>query len=465
MLSIAVQNHRILKSRRARRRQTFPQRCSLSKIHFMPNHLRARLLRLPSRVIQTAVIDYPDRLHFLQSCHYNTPYRPGLVKAWNHCGAQKITIHSTTLVASPVLNEVYFPLTLRAESPLNSRVTSNNPGPNLTELLARNGEQTALHERAAAAARTHFGDTVFVRAVVELSNFCRENCHYCGMRRANRELNRYRAKFEELAELLLHHLPSSVTDVNFQAGEDPIAARELAIPLIQLLRRETDLGVSVCLGTLDHSLYNELREAGASIYILKFETSNASNYDAFEAPGKFNERLDHIRHLAATGWNVSSGFICGLPNEKPEDWLASLQLANSLPLAGCSVSPFVPGEATPLANAETGEIDLVLNCMAAMRLMRPDWVIPAVSALNICQPELGYRRGLRTGANLVTMNLTPAGLRENYVLYKRDRFIMDEERILRALDAEGLKPSKIGLAKFYETRRLTRAVPVPTAAI
>lgn len=319
--------------------------------------------------------------------------------------------------------------------------------------MARNGEQGLLHERAAAAARTHFGDTVFVRAVVELSNFCRENCHYCGMRRGNRGLDRYRAKFDQLAELLLNHLPASVTDINFQAGEDPIAARELAIPLVQLLRRETDLGISVCLGTLDHSLYNEVREAGASIYILKFETSNISNYDAFEAPGRFDERIEHIKWLGANGWNVSSGFICGLPNETPEDWLNSLKLAGSLPLSGCSVSPFVPGEATPLSDAQTGDIDPVLNCMAAMRLMRPDWVIPAVSALNICQPELGYRRGLRTGANLVTMNLTPAGLRENYVLYKRDRFIMDEERILGALEAEGLKPSKVGLAKFYEKRR------------
>lgn len=332
-------------------------------------------------------------------------------------------------------------------------MTSKTTGPSLGELLARNGEQGALHERANAAARHHFGGEVFVRAVVELSNFCRENCHYCGMRRSNRGLDRYRAKFDDLAELLLHHLPASVTDVNFQAGEDPIAARELAIPLIKLLRRETDLGVSVCLGTLDHTLYNELREAGASIYILKFETSNLGSYKTFEAPGNLEERLNHIRWLAENGWNVSSGFICGLPNETPEDWLASLRLAGSLPLAGCSVSPFVPGESIPLAGARSGEIDLVLNCMASMRLMRPDWVIPAVSALNICQPGLGYRRGLRTGANLVTMNLTPEGLRDKYVLYKRDRFIMDEERILGSLEAEGLKPSPIGLAKFYENRR------------
>jgi biotin synthase len=89
--------------------------------------------------------------------------------------------------------------------------------------------------------------------------------------------------------------------------------------------------------------------------------------------------------------------------------------------------------------------------------MRPDWVIPAVSALNICQPGLGYRRGLRTGANLVTMNLTPANLRDHYVLYKRDRFIMDEERILGALEAEGLKPSRVGLANYWKSRSAASA--------
>jgi biotin synthase len=331
--------------------------------------------------------------------------------------------------------------------------------PRVEDLLARNGEQAALHERAAAATRARFGDEVFVRAVVELSNFCRENCHYCGMRRSNRGLKRYRGELAALTDLLLNHLPASVTDVNLQAGEDPVAVREIAIPLIQALRRETDLGISVCLGTLDHGLYNDLRDAGASIYILKFETGVPEHYRDFEAPGKFDERIAHIRWLAENGWNVSSGFICGLPSETPQDWLTSLQLAASLPLSGCSVSPFIPGEATPLSTGVGADIELVLNNMAAMRLMRPDWVIPAVSALNICQPGLGYRRGLRTGANLVTMNLTPAELRDNYVLYKRDRFIMDEQRILGALEAEGLKPSRIGLAKYWKARAL-----VPTLA-
>lgn len=279
------------------------------------------------------------------------------------------------------------------------------------------------------------------------------------MRRSNRALERYRDTAERLAELLVHHRPECITDINLQAGEDPVAVREIALPLIRTIRRETNLGVSVCLGTLDRALYSELREAGASIYIIKFETAIEANYERFEAPGSLPERVAHIRQLAADGWRVSSGFICGLPGEGPREWLAALDLARSLPLSGCSVSPFIPGDETPLANEANAEIDSVLNCMAALRLMRPDWVIPAVSALNICQPELGYRRGLRAGANLATINLTPAEMRENYVLYKRDRFIMHQERILKAIEAEGLRASRVGLADFWR-KETTPAVAV-----
>jgi biotin synthase len=98
-----------------------------------------------------------------------------------------------------------------------------------------------------------------------------------------------------------------------------------------------------------------------------------------------------------------------------------------------------------------------LNCMAVLRLMRPDWVIPAVSALNLSRDGRGYRRGLRAGANLVTINLTPRDLRRDYVIYKRDRYIMDEERVLSALAAEGLAPSDQSLAEFFQQETNRRA--------
>jgi len=163
--------------------------------------------------------------------------------------------------------------------------------------------------------------------------------------------------------------------------------------------------------------------------------------------------LSKIRHLAATGWFVSSGFISGLPDHGDLDLLANFALARELPLDGCSVSPFIPGEETPLSSAPVADIDLTLNCMAALRIMRPDWIIPSVSALNLANPGCGYRRGLQTGANLVTINLTPTDVRGDYLLYKRDRFIMTEDRILSAIASEGLVPSTQSLVDYYRSTR------------
>lgn len=335
-------------------------------------------------------------------------------------------------------------------------VSSNGYFPTESDLALKGAARQAFHERAAAATRQEFGNEVFVRAVVEVSNFCRENCSYCGMRRDNRELARYRAQHEEIAQLLLEQRPASVTDVNIQTGEDPVAVREVVLPLIETLRRETSLGISVCLGTLSPELYTELQAAGASIFIMKFEVGDAAHYEQLEAPGTLAERLRHIRLLAENNWNVSSGFIAGLPGQTPHHLLKNLELARSLPLSGCSVSPFIPGEATPLADNPTANPDWTFNCVSAMRLMRPDWVIPAVSAFNLAAQD-GYRRGLRAGANLVTMNLTPTDQRGDYVIYKRERFIMTEERVLTAIAAEGLVPSKSGLADFYRDRsRVTK---------
>jgi biotin synthase len=330
--------------------------------------------------------------------------------------------------------------------------------PKISDLQKRGREQEILHREAAETARGQFGRKVFVRGVVEISNFCRQNCVYCGMRRVNRSLERFRTGHEQIAELIIGHRPESVTDINIQAGEDPVAVREVALPLIRTLRRETNLGISVCLGSLKYDLYEDLQAAGASIYILKFETGDPRHYEEMQSPVTLEDRLAHIRYLSARGWNVSSGFIAGLPAQTDDRLLASFRLAGTLPLDGCSISPFVPGDETPMRDEVGADIELTLNCMAALRLMRPDWVIPAVSALNLAEPSCGYRRGLRTGANLVTINMTPSNIREDYLLYKRGRYIMTEEIILSAIEAEGLEPSETGLAQHYQFRKAQLAV-------
>ncbi|WP_142525564.1 biotin synthase BioB [Methylacidimicrobium cyclopophantes] len=309
-------------------------------------------------------------------------------------------------------------------------------------LVSEAHERAALWARAEAVRRDHFGDGIFVRGVIEVSNFCRQNCVYCGMRRENETLARFRLGREMILRTILEDLPASITDLNFQAGEDPVALRELVLPVVEEVAKEKpDLGISICLGTVDFRLYDDLRQAGAQGYIIKLETGDPEQYRRFQCPGTLERRLEAIHYLAGTGWSVSSGLIYGLPNQTADQAVRTLELLASLPLSGCSVSPFVPGEGTPLSSARAADLDETLNVVAALRLSSPRWIIPAVSAMNLFDP-LGYVKALRAGANLATINLTPSTWRENYPLYRRNRWIMTEERVLRAIDEAGCEPRR-----------------------
>jgi biotin synthase len=310
-----------------------------------------------------------------------------------------------------------------------------------------------LEQRAGALRDKIFGREVFVRGVIEVSNFCRQNCHYCGMRRDNRGLKRFRVELESLRELVRHGLPDVITDLNIQTGEDTVGDREIVLPLIETIRKEKPhLGVSVCLGTLDHKLYDELRQAGASYYIIKLETGNRTHYREVRAPGTFDQRLAAIRYLAASGWSVSSGFILGLPGQTPAHIEETLDLLGQLPLAGASVSPFIAGEQTPFSNHPTGDFESTILCIARLRLRNPSYIIPAISALNLVN-ENGYVRALRAGANLATINLTPSVNRQDYLLYKRDRFIMHEQRVKDAIERAGCAISTASIAETMRQRR------------
>jgi biotin synthase len=290
-----------------------------------------------------------------------------------------------------------------------------------------------------------FGRRVFVRGVVKVSSYCRQNCHYCAMRRDNPLLERCRLAAAELADLIIHHRPAAITDINIQAGEDPVAVREVVLPLVRELRRHTGLGITLCLGTLSPYEYDELHVAGGDCYVIKIETGDAGHYQFVGAPGTLAKRVTAIRYLAGTGWKVSSGFIAGLPGQTPAQVGQTLDLLTLLPLAGCSVSPFIAGEQTPFRAAPNGDIEQTLNCVAWMRVHAPQWLIPAVSAMRLVSED-GYVRAFNAGANLATINLTPRAVRADYPIYKRDRIIMDEERVLSAIEAAGCSLSRVGIA-------------------
>ena len=172
-------------------------------------------------------------------------------------------------------------------------------------------------------------------------------------------------------------MPDVITDLNIQTGEDTVGDREIVLPLIETIRKEKpNLGISVCLGTLDHKLYDQLQQAGASYYIIKLETGNRDHYREIQAPGTFDQRLAAIRYLAATGWSVSSGFILGLPGQTPAHIEESLELLGELPLAGASVSPFIAGEQTPFADHPSGDFEQTIRCIARLRCAIPPTLFP-----------------------------------------------------------------------------------------
>lgn len=337
-------------------------------------------------------------------------------------------------------------------------VDSKEYSTDVRDILHSSGKaQSALHEQAGRLRDAHFGKKIFIRGVVEASNYCRQNCNYCGMRRDNKDLNRYRLSLETLLDLVLHHRPSSITDINIQAGEDPIVVREVVIPLVKEIKRQTSLGISVCLGTLSNREYIELRQAGAEYYILKIESGDEAHYRHIQAPGTLARRVEAIKHLATTGWKVSSGLIIGLPDQTEDHILRTLELLSHLPLAGWSVSPFIAGDQTPFGSHQNGNLEQTLNSLVAMRLMHPDRIIPAVSAMGIVGQN-GYTRAIRAGANLATINLTPPEMRENYLLYKRDRLIMNEQRVLKSIEEAGCQPSRTSLAQYLAETQLTTKV-------
>lgn len=184
---------------------------------------------------------------------------------------------------------------------------------------------------------------------------------------------------------------------------------------------------------------------------MKIETGNSDHYGFVGAPGNLAERLAAISYLAETGWQVSSGLILGLPGQTPALVEQTLNLLTLLPLAGCSVSPFVAGPQTPFGAAPTGDIEQTLNCVAWLRLRAPHWIIPAVSAMRLVSED-GYVRAFNAGANLATINLTPSTARANYPIYTRDRVIMDEDRVLTAIAAAGCEVSCVGIAEHLRNK-------------
>lgn len=303
-------------------------------------------------------------------------------------------------------------------------------------LLARDGMQQELFRQARAVRRENGDDSVMLRGVIEISNYCEKRCNYCAMRACNPVVERYRMTPEQILAVAREIKSQNIGTVFLQSGQDRHcdAMLEEVIPEI---KNELKMDVLLCLGERPKEVYQRWVELGANSYILKFETSQPQFYHdiAHVWPDR---RVQCIRAIREVGLKLGTGNIVGLPGQTLESVVDDFFFAISLQPDFVSVAPFIPNEDTPFEGAASGDLDLALNLMALWRIALPASLIPSVSALEKLRPG-GQLLGLGAGANVITINFTPEACRAKYAIYSEQRFVVSLKHALNTIHRAGLR--------------------------
>jgi biotin synthase len=310
----------------------------------------------------------------------------------------------------------------------------------ITVLLRAEGEPAAALQRAADQVRVaHLGAVVHLRAIIEISNYCVRNCLYCGLRRDNRSLPRYRMPPEEILATARRAHQAGYQTIVLQSGEDPAYTAVDLARLIRQMKTELEVAVTLSLGDRSRDDYEHLRAAGADRYLLKHETADPALFAHLRPGTTLDERLQKLGWLRELGYQVGAGNMVGLPGQTLETLADDILLLRELGVEMAGIGPFIPHPDTPLAAAPTGSLEMTLKVLALTRLLLPDAHLPAttaLAALPACAspadrparasqdrnpaPGLlsaGQRRALQAGANVIMPDLTPAPYRQHYDLY------------------------------------------------
>ncbi|HQK92554.1 MAG TPA: [FeFe] hydrogenase H-cluster radical SAM maturase HydE [Armatimonadota bacterium] len=285
-----------------------------------------------------------------------------------------------------------------------------------------------LFEAADATRRAAAGHAVYLHGLVEISNYCVRQCHYCGLRAPNLNLPRYRMDGEQILAAARTARRLRYASVVLQAGEDYGIERDWLAHVVRLIRQRVRVGVTLSLGERPERDLVAWRRAGADTYVLKFETSDRELYDRIhpKLAGANTERMAMLSLLREIGFRVGSGVMVGIPGQTFASLARDIALFRDLQLDFIGVSPFIPAPGTPLAagadeapnGAQVPADELTTHkALALARLVRPEALIPASTALAAVNPRRGRFLALTRGANLMLPNLTPPDLRPLYAPY------------------------------------------------
>ncbi len=282
----------------------------------------------------------------------------------------------------------------------------------------RTADTEELVDAADSLRRRVHGNGVLLRGLLEIGNYCRRNCRYCGIRRGNRNVRRYRLGEEEIKQAVREGYARGIRTFVLQAGEDPFWNEHAAARITGWIKEYTagEAAVTLSLGIKPRKEYAELRSAGADRYLLRFETAAPQLHRYLRAGVPLERRLRALEDLRELGFQLGTGYMVGLPGETEETQEADALLTRRLEADMVGIGPFIPHPDTPLGAALQKPLDLTLRATALVRLLLPRAHLPATTAAGSLAAQ-GRERCLAAGANVLMPNLTPTRRKKDYLLY------------------------------------------------
>lgn len=290
----------------------------------------------------------------------------------------------------------------------------------LKMLIADTAVQTAelLAKRADEVRRKYYGNKVFLRGLIEISSYCKNDCLYCGIRRSCKSAERYRLDRQQILDCADIGYKLGLRTFVMQGGEDAFFTDDYMCGIISELRqRYLDCAITLSLGERSAESYRKMKEAGADRYLLRHETASQELYSKIHpAEMRLDNRIKCLYNLKETGFQTGSGFMVGVPFQTADDIIKDIRFLQELQPHMIGIGPFIPHKDTPFRNEKGGTLSLTLRLLGILRLMFPKVLLPATTALGTISP-VGRELGLKTGCNVIMPNISPEDARKKYNLY------------------------------------------------
>lgn len=311
-------------------------------------------------------------------------------------------------------------------------------------LIDNRNEEIAefLRKRADSVRQKVYGNKVFIRGLIEISNICKNDCFYCGIRKGNKNCQRYRLSKEDILACCKEGYELGFRTFVLQGGEDRFFTDEVLCDIVSKIKKEyPDCAITVSLGERSENSYRKLFESGADRYLLRHETADKEHYERLHPSElSFENRMECLKTLKKIGFQTGCGFMVGSPGQ------TSLQLAKDLKFVEmfspemCGIGPFIPHKDTAFKNEKAGSCELTCYLLSIVRLIKPNILLPSTTALGTIDQN-GREKGILSGGNVVMPNLSPLSVRQKYMLY--DNKISTGEE-----SAQNLLNLKIRMAKI-----------------